>query len=478
MKLIPARCPSCGASIEVNRDNETTKCKYCDTKIIIDEAIAKYKIEIENMPTAQSYLKLGARNLENGDLAKAHELLEKALEINPDNSETIIKERLSVILQKELTEKSFNVILTSYKDASKFCSEEKLDDLIMYSIKLLDKKRMETSNFISNKLTKPVFLKNVYQFILFLNFYERVFRNHIQEVDNKISIIKKIFACIQCYRNAFINKNDNVNYSIPEDMKQFLLTKEKQYEKELAELDEEYRNRKEKIAEEEKLAREERERREKEAREAAARAAAERARLEQERKARKKAAAIMFGTTAVDIVCSIVDAVICGFFLLMELALIVMHLVEFSLPSIIFVIIAMFMSIPAFILKLVLRKKVLPKVLINIFSFVRYLPIFIMIIISFLLNPYFLDTQPTFVGHTYVSEEALEQIIITEENFTLTSEGETKTYDYTYVYENEIHTITIENVAVYNYYQTEEKLCLLDEKANCTKYYNIKKDAE
>ena len=43
MKLIPARCPSCGADIEVNKDNETTKCKYCETRIIIDDAIDEAK---------------------------------------------------------------------------------------------------------------------------------------------------------------------------------------------------------------------------------------------------------------------------------------------------------------------------------------------------------------------------------------------------------------------------------------------------
>ena len=48
-----------------------------------------------NVLTAKSYLKLGARNLEHGELTKAQELLEKALEINPDSPETIIKENLS-----------------------------------------------------------------------------------------------------------------------------------------------------------------------------------------------------------------------------------------------------------------------------------------------------------------------------------------------------------------------------------------------
>jgi DNA-directed RNA polymerase subunit RPC12/RpoP len=46
MKLVPAKCPSCGADIEVNKSLEKTICQYCGTTVLIDDAVQKYKLEI------------------------------------------------------------------------------------------------------------------------------------------------------------------------------------------------------------------------------------------------------------------------------------------------------------------------------------------------------------------------------------------------------------------------------------------------
>ena len=46
MKLTAAKCPSCGASIEVDRNEESTICEYCKSNIIIEDAVQKYKIEL------------------------------------------------------------------------------------------------------------------------------------------------------------------------------------------------------------------------------------------------------------------------------------------------------------------------------------------------------------------------------------------------------------------------------------------------
>lgn len=46
MKLTAAKCPSCGASIEVDRNEETTICEYCKSNIIIEDAVQKLKIEL------------------------------------------------------------------------------------------------------------------------------------------------------------------------------------------------------------------------------------------------------------------------------------------------------------------------------------------------------------------------------------------------------------------------------------------------
>lgn len=144
MKLIPARCPSCGSNIEVNKDKETAKCEYCDTRIIIDDAIAKYKLEvsgnvkIDNLPTALNYLKLGTRNLDKGEFKKAHEQLEKAIELDPDNPNIIIKEALSKSLMTELNKDSFEQLIYSIQEMRKVC-EEDLDEHIMYCIDTLEK---------------------------------------------------------------------------------------------------------------------------------------------------------------------------------------------------------------------------------------------------------------------------------------------------------------------------------------------------
>ena len=46
INLVPAKCPSCGASLELDDNLKRTECKYCKTTIIVDDAIAKYKLEI------------------------------------------------------------------------------------------------------------------------------------------------------------------------------------------------------------------------------------------------------------------------------------------------------------------------------------------------------------------------------------------------------------------------------------------------
>lgn len=75
MKLTAAKCPSCGASIKVDRNEESTTCEYCHNDIIIEDAVEKYKIELsgkvkvsgikdndDRLKDAKNYLKLNEFN--------------------------------------------------------------------------------------------------------------------------------------------------------------------------------------------------------------------------------------------------------------------------------------------------------------------------------------------------------------------------------------------------------------------------------
>lgn len=46
MKLMSAKCPNCGAGIEVNQNLEKTICQYCGSTVLVNDAIEKYKIEL------------------------------------------------------------------------------------------------------------------------------------------------------------------------------------------------------------------------------------------------------------------------------------------------------------------------------------------------------------------------------------------------------------------------------------------------
>lgn len=46
VKLVSAKCPSCGASLKLSKEDDRTICDYCHQTIIVDDAIACYKLKI------------------------------------------------------------------------------------------------------------------------------------------------------------------------------------------------------------------------------------------------------------------------------------------------------------------------------------------------------------------------------------------------------------------------------------------------
>ena len=100
MKLTPAKCPSCGANIEVN--------EYCGTTVLIEEAIEKYKIEISGKVEVEG-IRSNAQKIENarkhmkiGEYMKAQELLNQ---VNHDDSFNVEGQSLwikNAILMNEL----------------------------------------------------------------------------------------------------------------------------------------------------------------------------------------------------------------------------------------------------------------------------------------------------------------------------------------------------------------------------------------
>ena len=55
INLVPAKCPNCGAQLELDDNMKRAECKFCKSTIIVDEATKDYSDKIE---TARKYMKL------------------------------------------------------------------------------------------------------------------------------------------------------------------------------------------------------------------------------------------------------------------------------------------------------------------------------------------------------------------------------------------------------------------------------------
>ena len=81
VKLQAAKCPQCGADIEVNPSLEKTICQYCGTTILIQDAVQKIKVEhtgtvkVDGIKNRDDYLKQAKKHIKVEEYEKALNLL-------------------------------------------------------------------------------------------------------------------------------------------------------------------------------------------------------------------------------------------------------------------------------------------------------------------------------------------------------------------------------------------------------------------
>ena len=144
VKLKDAKCPNCGANIQVNDKLENTICQYCGSQVVIEEAIEKYKLEISGkvevdgikgrnskLEQARKHIKLeeygAAKNIINGIIAEDSLDVEAYIEL--------IKIDIELFKQREFNENTsdltdydgwtlFNEIINNYERANKIDDDD------------------------------------------------------------------------------------------------------------------------------------------------------------------------------------------------------------------------------------------------------------------------------------------------------------------------------------------------------------------
>lgn len=86
MSLVPLKCPSCGADMEVDSGKEFLFCQFCGSKIMVQEEIQKVEVthsgsvELNTDKQRDNFLALADHDFETGNFISAYNYYTKALE--------------------------------------------------------------------------------------------------------------------------------------------------------------------------------------------------------------------------------------------------------------------------------------------------------------------------------------------------------------------------------------------------------------
>ena len=129
MKLTAAKCPSCGADIEVDKDSDKTKCEFCGSSIIVEDAIAKIKIsgsvEISNLPKTKTLLINANRAYDSGEYDEAYQKYDKLLELDPNQGIAVFRKSLIKNVLSSNSDSDPRRITDSYKIACELIDDKK-----------------------------------------------------------------------------------------------------------------------------------------------------------------------------------------------------------------------------------------------------------------------------------------------------------------------------------------------------------------
>ena len=84
MTLIALKCPNCSGDVQLDDGREFGFCIYCGTRIMISDFVTR-KIEIDYSGKASSYADIALDWLNRGEMERAREYADKALDLDPSN---------------------------------------------------------------------------------------------------------------------------------------------------------------------------------------------------------------------------------------------------------------------------------------------------------------------------------------------------------------------------------------------------------
>lgn len=223
MKLVAAKCPSCGSDIRVNSKYSSTRCSFCNSEILVDDAVAKYKITIDNNHQFLNYLKLGKRYYDSGEYIDAYEMYDNAIKLDPDNALCVLRYGICKALKSCYTNFDVNGIVRAFNIAimldNNLIVQQTLKQETFAALRKIEnvanneliKKDKLTYNDVTIYREKIYSLINAYEILLGLTKEQGLVEIIIQRILLSIKILKKPLVYVYTVNYKFVKKKFNMD---------------------------------------------------------------------------------------------------------------------------------------------------------------------------------------------------------------------------------------------------------------------------
>lgn len=122
MKLIPAKCPDCGADIKITEGSTSLICEYCGGNIIVTDLLGATSV-------MQNCMILAYSAMETGNYSDAYDHFNRAIEIDLKNPNAWFGKAVSFGMTAKISDDVFCKMIALFENAVNYAPEDKKANL-------------------------------------------------------------------------------------------------------------------------------------------------------------------------------------------------------------------------------------------------------------------------------------------------------------------------------------------------------------
>ena len=140
MELKTAKCPECGADLQIPEGKDVITCEYCGANVVVKDLLG-------TSAPIQNYMSLAASALQGGSFKEAYDYYNKVLETDSTNSDAWFGKAVSAGRMTHVNDVRFDEMVVLFGNAIKYTSQDKQGDVKKKAAVEIDKAVM---NVVTN----------------------------------------------------------------------------------------------------------------------------------------------------------------------------------------------------------------------------------------------------------------------------------------------------------------------------------------